>query len=128
MDYLLILQQRRREHLKRLLADYRTQREFGEATGLAVNQISHILNGVREMGEEIARRIESALGKPLGWMDADPDRKLAPETALGNLSADQTQLLHDYRQLSPQRQAALRETLAGYVLLEQRQQRKERRA
>lgn len=118
MDYLLTLQQRRRNNLKRLLADYRTQREFGAAAGLSVNQISHILNGVREMGEEIARRIESALGKPLGWMDADPDQEPAPETALEHLPADQAQLLHGYRQLSPQRQAALRETLAGYVLLE----------
>ena len=42
MDYLLESQKQRRDNLKRLLADYSTQRDFGEAVGLAASQISHM--------------------------------------------------------------------------------------
>ena len=73
MSYLTIYQQRRRDNLKRLLADYPTQRHFAEAVGLSVAQVSHLVTGVREMGEEIARRIEEALGLEMGWMDRSVD-------------------------------------------------------
>ena len=69
MSYLAIYQQRRRDNLRRLLANYPTQRHFADAVGLSVAQVSHLLTGVREMGEEIARRIEEALGLEMGWMD-----------------------------------------------------------
>lgn len=119
MDYLLELQKHRRANLKRLVADYPTQREFGEAAGLSVAQISHILTEVRGMGEEVARRIEGALGLPLGWMDrADPDREPAPDTLPAALPADQAKLLTDYARLSPQHQAMIRETAAAYLKLE----------
>lgn len=73
MNYLVVYQQRRRNNLNRLLADYPTQRHFADAVGLSVAQVSHLVTGVREMGEEIARRIEQALGLEMGWMDRDAD-------------------------------------------------------
>ena len=77
MSYLAIYQQRRRNNLKRLLADYPTQRHFADAVGLSVAQVSHLLTGFREMGEEIARRIEEALKLEMGWMDRDADASLS---------------------------------------------------
>ena len=121
MDYLLESQKQRRDNLKRLLADYSTQRDFGEAVGLAGSQISHILTGRREMGDEIARRIEKALGKPLGWMDRSAlTQEPALEMELASLPADQSKLLLDYKRLSPKHQEMVRETAAGYLALEQR--------
>ena len=73
MNYLLVYQQRRRENLKRLLANYPTQRHFADAVGLSVAQVSHLVTGVREMGEEIARRIEQTLGFEMGFMDREVD-------------------------------------------------------
>ncbi|NJM12937.1 MAG: helix-turn-helix transcriptional regulator [Synechococcaceae cyanobacterium SM1_2_3] len=73
MNYLLIYQQRRRDNLKRLLANYPTQRHFADAVGLSVAQVSHLVTGVREMGEEIARRIEQTLGFEMGFMDREVD-------------------------------------------------------
>lgn len=94
MDYLLESQKQQCDNLKRLLADYSTQRDFGEAVGLAASQISHILTGRREMGDEIGRRIEKALGKPLGWMDRSAlAQEPAQETDLASLPADQSKLL-----------------------------------
>lgn len=124
MDYLTELQKKRRENLKRLLADYNTQRDFGNAVGLAVTQVSNIVTGVREMGEEIARRIESALGKPPGWLDrVDLDQEPTHETVLAALPADQAKLLLGYRRLSPKYQEAIRDATAAYELLEHSRQR-----
>ncbi|MDS4030773.1 MAG: helix-turn-helix transcriptional regulator [Candidatus Contendobacter sp.] len=56
-----------------MLANYPTQRHFADAVGLSVAQVSHLVTGVREMGEEIARRIEQALGLEIGLMDRGAD-------------------------------------------------------
>lgn len=85
MSYLAIYQQRRRNNLKRLLADYPTQRHFADAVGLSVAQVSHLLTGVREMGEEIARRIEEALKLEMGGMDRDADSSLSESISPNSL-------------------------------------------
>lgn len=85
MSYLAIYQQRRRNNLKRLLADYPTQRHFADAVGLSVAQVSHLLTGVREMGEEIARRIEEALKLEMGRMDRDADSSLSESISPNSL-------------------------------------------
>jgi transcriptional regulator with XRE-family HTH domain len=118
MDYIAELQRRRRENLKSLLHQYKTQRAMSEAIGLAVAQISHILNGEREMGDNIARRIESALRMPLCWMDRDPSSDAIGCDVSMMLPADESALLSDYHRLSEKHREMLRETAAGYVVLE----------
>ncbi len=121
MDYLAELKRRRRENLLRLLNDYPTQRDFSNATGLAVAQVSHILTGFREMGDGIARQIESALNLPLCRLDQALGVE-APASDLPLLPADQFQLLIGYRQMSLQHQAVVRELVATYAKLDQQQQ------
>ena len=114
----------RRKNLRRLLADYRSQRQFCDGVGLVQGHVSQMVNGTREMGEEVARRIERALGLAPGWMDADPEGGEAPppdEVALGQLPADQLKLLADYRRLTPRHQEMVRETAAGYLVLNHQQ-------
>lgn len=111
----------RREHLRRLVEGYPSQRQFAEALGLSAAHVSQMLTGVREVGEQVARRIETALGLAEGFLDTALDA-----TAPGDqrnlmsqlLPADQIKLLKDYMQLSPKHQEALREMAAAYVKLE----------
>lgn len=117
----------RRENLQRLLTGYRSQRQFAEGAGLAAAYVSQMVNGTREMGEDVARRIERALGLSPGWMDADhdsppDDAQIVVQQLLEQLPADQLKLLMDYRRLSPRHQEILREIAAAYSKLEQNQQ------
>lgn len=122
MNYLLEIQARRRGNLNRLLADYKTQRQFGDAVGLSVAQISHIVTGVREMGEEVARRIEQTLGLPLGWMDRSDVAVEEPIDYSRAFPADQAKLLADYQRLSPKHRDVVRELMAMYARQEQEQE------
>ncbi|MFZ1643128.1 MAG: helix-turn-helix transcriptional regulator [Candidatus Contendobacter sp.] len=106
MNYLLVYQQRRRENLKRLLADYPTQRHFADAAGLSVAQVSHLVTGVREMGEEIARRIEQATGLEMGWMDRAVDGSAAAAVADG-VSPGSLHLAREIEALLPKQRGAL---------------------
>lgn len=109
----------RRDNLQRLLAGYRFQRQFAEATGLAAAHVSQMVNGTRDMGEDVARRVEKALGLPANWMDRVEGS--APESLvidLEQLPADELGLLADYRRLTERHREMLRETAAGYLSLE----------
>ena len=116
----------RRENLQRLLTGYRSQRQFADSADLAAAYVSQMVNGTREMGEDVARRIERALGLSMGWMDTDhelrPENEQIDVQILEHLPADQLKLLTDYRRLSPRYQEMLRETAAAYSKLEQNQQ------
>lgn len=61
----------RRENLRILAARYETQAQFAAACGTAPSVISLIIspNPKRNLGSQLARRIESATGLPFGWLD-----------------------------------------------------------
>lgn len=63
------VKQIRFENFKRLLDKEPSQRAFADKTGLAVAFISQIHNRRRPVGDDAARRIESAFNFPRGWMD-----------------------------------------------------------
>lgn len=61
----------RRENLRALAARYPTQAEFAAACGTAPSVISLIVspNPKRNLGPQLARKIEEATGMPHGWLD-----------------------------------------------------------
>jgi hypothetical protein len=63
------VRQARSANLLRLLGRYPTLRAFADATGIATPHASQMKGGVRQMGDEVARRIEVKLNLPHGWMD-----------------------------------------------------------
>ncbi|MDQ5908313.1 MAG: family transcriptional regulator [Pseudomonadota bacterium] len=120
------VQDTRRDHLRRLMQGYSSQRQFADAMGLSASYINQILTGVREMGGLVSRRIETALGLPEGYFDTplSPPANASGDEA-GSASLEQMlipthelKLLADYRRLSKQHQKMLRETAAGYLLIE----------
>lgn len=117
MDYLIELRRRRRENLRRLLCNYPTQRDFSEATGVAVAQISHILTGFREMGDVIARQIEGALSLPMLWMDQPVDGgNQVSESSV--ISMDERKLLDSYRYLSAQHKDLVMDLTLAYCKID----------
>jgi hypothetical protein len=73
----------RAENLVTLLRQYESLREFAERAELAAPHVSQMKNGVRRMGDEVARRIEARLGLLHGWMDHPHSEtiRLTPKTA-----------------------------------------------
>ncbi len=72
----------RKSNLLLLLDKYRTQTALGAATGVEQSTISGVLNDHRNVGHEVARRIEKALYLGEGWMDQEHthvDRRMAGE-------------------------------------------------
>lgn len=59
----------RKSKLRELLTKFRNQKEFAEATGLVAPHVSQMINGHRNVGEAVARRIEHRLKLPVGYMD-----------------------------------------------------------
>lgn len=60
----------RRKKLADLIAEYGSQKAFGDAVGKDPAMFSQILNGTRNLGDKLTRDLEEKLGKPRGWMDA----------------------------------------------------------
>lgn len=60
----------RRENLLGLLKQRKYDADFARAYDLSDRLISQIKNGTREMGDDLARKMEKAMGKPKGWMDS----------------------------------------------------------
>lgn len=60
------------------LLDNRTQAELAEQLERSPGQVSHLVTGVKNIGERLAEHIERKLGLPRGWLDAGdagaPDR------------------------------------------------------
>lgn len=63
---------------------------FAAAVGKTPSQISQIMTGHRGLGEDLAREIERATGKPRGWLDGVDD-------PLSLLEADERHLIEQYR-------------------------------
>lgn len=69
----------RRQRLRKVLSEYATKTEFAEASGEPLSYISRLvqegLAGRKNLGEPKARKIETRLGLPLGWLDGHIDGK-----------------------------------------------------
>jgi len=68
----------RRINAQKLLKQCSTNKEFAEKCGIRTAQVTQLLgeNPVFNIGEVIARRIESAFKKPEFWLDLDHDADL----------------------------------------------------
>ncbi len=67
------LRELRRQNLELLLASmggYGAQKQLADRSGIHLTYINGLRLGNREMGEQIARKIEAGLGLDIGWMDA----------------------------------------------------------
>ncbi|NIY47305.1 S24 family peptidase [Cedecea colo] len=104
----------RRNNLRTLMDAYihegKTKAQFADAIGLPASQLSQLVsvNNTRNVGDIIARRVESSLGLVRGWLDVphpdisiDPDNDSAKNIppsdgfSLQNLSRNYTD--HPYR-------------------------------
>lgn len=47
-------------------------KEFADKAGMQPAQASHLKTGFRNVGDNLARRIERAFNKEVGWMDKEP--------------------------------------------------------
>lgn len=76
----------RRENLRTLAARYPTQAEFAVACGTAPSVISLIIspNPKRNLGHQLARRIEEAVGVEAGWLDQVHDHRPSKPPISGN--------------------------------------------
>ena len=110
----------RRGHLQRLLEGFSTQQQFAQVSGLAQSQISLLVAGRRQIGDIVARRIETSLGLPNGYLDhAEQTGAMDPEILLKQvLSSDQLILLKDYMQASPKHQEMVREMASTYARMD----------
>lgn len=61
----------RRKNLRLLSEKFGGQKPLAEAADLAANQLNHIIgpNPIRNLGEQLARKIEANVGLPLGSLD-----------------------------------------------------------
>ncbi len=110
----------RRSHFQRLLGGFSTQQQFANVVGVAQGQISLMVSGHRDIGNIVARRIESSLGLPSGYLDhAEQTGAIDPELLLKQmLSADQMILLRDYACASPKHQETVREMASMYARMD----------
>nr|DAP78112.1 MAG TPA: Stage III sporulation protein D [Caudoviricetes sp.] len=101
----------RQVNLKRLIEESRFKRvsEFADQYGEHRGVIYDILNGSRNMGDVIARRLEESLGKQKGWMD----RRVHFEH-LARLTDDEMKLVGYFREISEEKKIGLLE--AAYSL------------
>lgn len=69
----------RREKLRQYIKqNYKTRAEFADAIGKSPAQVAMWFmksDGKRDIGEKLAREIETALGRPHGWMDVLHDNE-----------------------------------------------------
>ncbi len=100
----------RRKKLADLIAEYGSQKAFGDAVGKDPAMFSQILNGTRNLGDKLALDLEEKLGKPRGWMDVLHDNEamrvingdpMLPSKEVGqyNLSIDEIKELLTNKQL-----------------------------
>ncbi|MCG7925096.1 MAG: helix-turn-helix domain-containing protein [Candidatus Thiodiazotropha taylori] len=59
----------RKANLLEQIDRFNSQREFSEKVGLTPAHVSQMVTGRRNMGDVVARRIESGLDLPEGYMD-----------------------------------------------------------
>lgn len=113
----------RQQNLSRLLTRYRRQQAMADAIGMSVQYLNQLFLGKRNLGEKMARKIETKLGLERGWLDVPEGEEMTPNevaaTLLKKMTPDQVKLLLQYQRLSPTHQVMLQETAASYAAIEQ---------
>lgn len=89
----------RRANLVGLIKEFETIARLARHTGAVASLLSQIKNGTRQMGDDVARRLERALKKPEGWMDL-------PQYGPGDAMMDQAEALQILQSLSESDRAA----------------------
>lgn len=102
----------RLRNLLRLVDEYKTIAAVASASGTSEKYLGQILNGtplksgkLRQIGDDLAQRLEDGCGKASGWMDADHDTT----TPIGGpaLTMSEAELLRLYRAATPEKRRAL---------------------
>lgn len=83
----------RRANLAGLIREFETIARLARRTGAVASLLSRIKNGTRQMGDDVARRLERALDKPEGWMDL-------PQFGAGDAMMDQAEALQILQSLT----------------------------
>ena len=76
----------RQLNLKKMEAHYGSQVALANILDSTTARINHLLTGHRNIGEKTARKFESLLKKPLGWMDFIHDESSINNQAIVDLS------------------------------------------
>jgi DNA-binding transcriptional regulator YdaS (Cro superfamily) len=58
----------RRRRLDELVKEFGTQTALADKVGVEQNYISRCLSGAKKVGEDFAAKVETAAGKPTGWL------------------------------------------------------------
>jgi transcriptional regulator with XRE-family HTH domain len=75
-NFIVLYRQFRQEHGH--LPERGMLKMFAQRVGLSDRYLSHIKCNRKNIGNNVARAIEEALGLPRGWMDREHDRSTAP--------------------------------------------------
>lgn len=68
----------RRERLKQLIEEFGGPGRLAQETGTVDTHLTTIVKGRRDVGDELATKLERKTGKPFGWMDALQPQGLSP--------------------------------------------------
>lgn len=123
MNAMSSLKEVRRQNLNLILASlggHGAQKKLSEKSGIYHSHISNLRLGNKEMGEEIARKIEGAMSLSSGWMDRphsgiqDEEGSCAKTATLEDLAMEQ-RLLALWAQLPAVRRWIALEVLEDMV-------------
>lgn len=125
MNTMSSLKEVRRQNLNLILASlggHGAQKRLSKKTGIYHTHISNLRLGNKEMGEEIARKIEVAMALSSGWMD-QLHSAMQDDQGVGNVATPEAivmeeQLLALWEQLPVERQQVALEVLTDMVLAE----------
>lgn len=75
--------QNRYRRVRKLIQECGSSSAFADRTGLARQQVTHIASDrpVKQIGDRLARKIESAMGLPVGALDASEEDEAAKDQA-----------------------------------------------
>ena len=76
-----MIQKERLNNLLKLISEYGSQAKLADAVGCTPSVISQLVTGHRDIGEKLARKIESGAGRPLNWLDGPPLSAREPEAS-----------------------------------------------
>jgi transcriptional regulator with XRE-family HTH domain len=95
----LMDQKNRVDNLRKLIAEYGSQAKLADAVGCTPSVISQLMTGHREVGEKLARKIESGAGRPPLWLDK-PQGTSGSDMKDDNASSDNQSFIQKYRKIS----------------------------
>lgn len=123
----------RRNNLRALVEQLGGQVELAKAVGTDAAYLSQILGDWkgRGLGPKLARRIEVALSKPMGWLDQAHDQRPVPtEVSVHGISVspESAQLAAEIEKLSQPMRTALFQIIHALVAQQKISERSERSA